>query len=77
MSFFTYILECSDGKYYTGFTDDPDARVIAHNTGEYPNTYTLRRRPLNSFFMWNLKIPRVPKNSKVIKKNGRESKNKL
>jgi putative endonuclease len=40
MSYFTYILECSDGKYYTGFTDDLDARVIAHNTGEYPNAYT-------------------------------------
>ena len=50
MSFFTYIVECSDGKYYTGFTDDLDARVIAHNTGEYPNAYTLRRRPVKLVF---------------------------
>ena len=50
MSFFTYILECSDGKYYTGFTDDPDVRIIAHNTGEYPNAYTLRRRPVKLVF---------------------------
>ena len=50
MSFFTYILECSDGKYYTGFTDDLDARVIAHNTGEYPNAFTLRRRPVKLVF---------------------------
>jgi putative endonuclease len=50
MSFFTYILECSDSKYYTGFTDDLEARVIAHNTGEYPNAYTLRRRAVKLVF---------------------------
>jgi putative endonuclease len=50
MSFFTYILECSDGKYYTGYTDDLDARVESHNTGEYPKAYTLRRRPVKLVF---------------------------
>jgi len=50
MSFFTYILECSDGKYYTGYTDDLNARVESHNTGEYLNAYTLRRRPVKLFF---------------------------
>ena len=50
MSFFTYILECSDGKYYTGFTDDLDSRVVSHNTGEYPNAYTIRRRPVKLVF---------------------------
>ena len=50
MSFLTYILECSDGKYYTGYIDDLDARVVSHNTGEYPNAYTLRRRPVKLVF---------------------------
>ena len=50
MSFFTYILQCSDGKYYTGYTDDLDARVESHNTGEYPKAYTLRRRPVKLVF---------------------------
>ena len=50
MSFFTYILRCSDGKYYTGFTDDLEARLVAHNTGEYPNAFTLPRRPVKLIF---------------------------
>ena len=50
MSFFTYILQCLDGKYYTGYTDDLDARAESHNTGEYPHAYSLRRRPVKLFF---------------------------
>ena len=28
-----YIVECSDGTYYTGWTNDVAARVAAHNAG--------------------------------------------
>lgn len=29
-----YILECSDGSYYTGVTNDVDKRMSAHATGK-------------------------------------------
>jgi putative endonuclease len=28
-----YILECSDGSYYTGVTNDLERRLWEHNTG--------------------------------------------
>jgi len=45
MSFFTYILRCADGTYYTGFTDDLDKRVAEHHSGARPE-YTTERRPV-------------------------------
>lgn len=31
--FFVYILECSDGSFYTGYTRDLNKRVALHNKG--------------------------------------------
>lgn len=31
--FYVYILECSDGYYYTGYTNDLFARLAKHNAG--------------------------------------------
>ena len=31
---FTYILECSDGSFYTGWTNNLERRVKAHNAGK-------------------------------------------
>ena len=50
MSFSTYILECKDGSFYTGFTDDLEGRVQEHNDGKYPDAYTYRRRPVKLVF---------------------------
>ncbi len=33
MGFYCYIVECSDGSYYTGWTTDPDRRTRQHNHG--------------------------------------------
>lgn len=33
MGFYCYIVECSDGSYYTGWTTDPDRRTRQHNRG--------------------------------------------
>ena len=45
---YVYILECSDGSYYTGSTVcDPDARVWEHNNDEdRAARYTIKRRPV-------------------------------
>ena len=31
---FVYILECRDGSFYTGVTNDVDARMNAHTSGK-------------------------------------------
>ena len=35
---YTYILQCSDGTYYTGWTNDLEKRLDAHNTGKGAST---------------------------------------
>jgi putative endonuclease len=40
-----YILECSDGSYYTGSTKDLELRILQHQNGEGAN-YTKSRLPV-------------------------------
>ena len=42
---YTYILECADGTYYTGWTTDLEKRLKAHNSGKGAK-YTKSRRPV-------------------------------
>ena len=42
---YTYILKCKDGNLYTGWTNDLEQRVAAHNTGKGAK-YTKARRPV-------------------------------
>ena len=44
MTFYVYMLKCADGTLYTGYTDDLDKRLAAHNAGEGAK-YTRSRRP--------------------------------
>ena len=41
-----YILECSDGSYYTGVTNDVDRRFGEHQSGFDTSSYTYSRRPV-------------------------------
>ena len=43
---YVYILECSDGTYYTGIRTDVDRRLSEHNKGKKAAKYTRSRRPL-------------------------------
>jgi putative endonuclease len=45
MQGYTYILECSDGSYYTGSTQDLEKRLQQHNAGEGAN-HTKKRLPV-------------------------------
>jgi putative endonuclease len=45
-NYYVYILLCSDGSYYTGVTNDLDRRFAEHVSGDDPNCYTFKRRPL-------------------------------
>jgi putative endonuclease len=40
-----YVVECSDGTYYTGYTTDVERRVSEHNDGTAAK-YTRGRRPV-------------------------------
>jgi predicted GIY-YIG superfamily endonuclease len=43
--FWVYILRCADNSYYTGHTDNLEARIGLHQSGECDG-YTSTRRPL-------------------------------
>ena len=42
---YTYILQCSDGSLYCGWTNDIDKRLAAHNAGKGAK-YTRSRLPV-------------------------------
>ena len=48
--FFCYILECSDGTFYTGWSTDPERRARQHNSGTGAR-YTRSRRPVRLVYV--------------------------
>jgi len=54
MSFWTYILRCSNGVYYTGHTEDIDRRIAEHQSGAIKG-YTHDKRPVE--LMWAEEFP--------------------
>ena len=46
ITYYVYILKCSDDTYYTGITSNLDKRLNDHNSGIYRDSYTSSRRPL-------------------------------
>ncbi len=76
-AFFCYILECSDGTYYTGWTTDPQRRLRQHNAGRGAK-YTRSRRPVRLVY-----VEEQPDRSSAmrrefqIKQMSREAKEKL
>lgn len=47
---YCYILECSDGSYYTGWTTDPVRREKQHNQGRGAR-YTRTHRPVRLVYI--------------------------
>ena len=50
---FVYILECSDGTYYTGSTKDLERRIQQHQAGEGAK-YTKKRLPVKLIYFEEL-----------------------
>lgn len=46
-----YVLECRDGSYYTGITNDLDMRLGMHNSGKGAK-YTRSRLPVKMLAWW-------------------------
>lgn len=47
--YYTYILKCSDGTLYCGYTDDLNKRITTHNSGKGAK-YTKSRLPVELVF---------------------------
>lgn len=45
LAWFVYMLRCSDGSLYTGYTDDVQRRLAVHNSGKGAK-YTRSRLPV-------------------------------
>ena len=45
-NYYVYIVQCSDGSYYTGVTNDLERRLWEHETGYNEKCYTFTRRPV-------------------------------
>lgn len=46
---YVYILECSDGSYYTGYTNNLEKRIDMHQSGKGAK-YTRGRTPVELLF---------------------------
>ena len=74
---YVYILECSDGTYYTGWTTDVEAREKTHNSGNGAK-YTRCRLPVRVVYYEQLEDKSAAlKREAAIKKMTRKQKEKL
>ncbi|MDY3868552.1 MAG: GIY-YIG nuclease family protein [Pyramidobacter sp.] len=48
---YSYILRCSDGSLYSGYTVAPERRLKEHNSGT-ASRYTRSRRPVTMEALW-------------------------
>ena len=51
MKWLLYVLQCSDGTYYTGVTTDMERRLAEHNTSKRGAKYTKARRPVKVVYL--------------------------
>jgi putative endonuclease len=73
--YYCYIVECSDGTFYTGWTTDPERRTRQHNQGKGAR-YTRQRCPVRLVYVepqpdraTAMRRERALKNLPRIKKN--------
>ena len=45
-NYYVYIVQCNDGFYYTGVTNNLERRIIEHNEGMDNKCFTYKRRPV-------------------------------
>lgn len=75
--YYTYILECSDGTYYCGYTNNVAERVKTHNEGKGAK-YTKSRRPVKVIYYEEFKTKsEAMKREAEIKKMTRAMKKAL
>lgn len=74
---YTYIIECADGTYYTGYTTDVKRRVVEHNQGKGAK-YTRARKPVTLLYYEEYRSrSRAMKREYEIKNLSRKEKEKI
>lgn len=74
---YTYIVKCSDGTFYTGWTNDLTRRMEAHNQGRGAK-YTKARRPVTLIYYETFeKKEEAMKREYAIKRLSRKEKEEL
>ncbi len=74
LTFYTYVVECADGTYYTGYTNDLGRRIERHNKG-VASKYTRIRLPVRLVWSKTCKNQRFAmRTEKILKKLKREDK---
>ncbi len=77
-NYYLYILQCSDGSYYTGVTNNLERRFEEHQEGTDPKCYTYNRRPLVlKYYEYSRVIDDVIAREKQVKKWSRKKKEAL
>jgi Predicted endonuclease containing a URI domain len=74
---YTYLLQCADGSYYTGWTTDLEARLKIHNAGKGAK-YTRSRLPVQLIY-WEESADRceAQRREAAIRKLNRKQKERL
>ena len=74
---YTYIVKCSDGTFYTGWTNDLTRRMEAHNQGRGAK-YTKARRPVTLIYYETFETKEeAMKRQYAIKRLSRKEKEEL
>jgi len=74
---YTYILECKDGTYYTGWTNNLDKRLKDHNEGKGAK-YTKPRLPVSLIYYEKFQTKEeAMRREYAIKRMSRSEKSKL
>ncbi len=78
MSYFVYTVLCADGTLYTGYTNNIEKRVEAHNKGNSGAKYTKARRPVSLVYSQECSTKgEALKREYILKQLSREEKLKL
>jgi len=75
--FYVYILECQNGTYYTGYTNDLDNRIKLHNKG-LGAKYLRGKSPIELVYLKEYKYYKNAINKEIaLKKLTRKQKEEL
>lgn len=79
MSYYVYILECSDNTFYAGITTDIDRRLLEHNSEKAGGAkYTRARQPVKLVYSAKfLNRSEATKKEMSIKKLSQQEKESL
>lgn len=78
ISYFVYVVECSDATYYTGCTNNLKRRLNQHNFSKKGAYYTKLRRPVKLIYTEEFETRRgALKREAQIKRLTRKQKEKL